>query len=166
MFAVSQGEQPLFAASPVYVSFTGEYAHLDHQSFENEVVTDDRTLSRVNVVPRLRYPLKRWQWLTVNSSLEWRDTFYTRSQDPDPQNPGAAVVDDNLNRSVVTVQTNLLGPTFNRVWDTPGNGYAEKFKHTVEPFLNIAKTSSDDDFSASWPASIRRRSAPSATTTA
>ena len=47
---------------------------------------------------------------------------------------------------MVTVQTNLLGPTFNRVWDTPGNGYAEKFKHTVEPFLNVAKTSSDDDF--------------------
>jgi hypothetical protein len=47
---------------------------------------------------------------------------------------------------VFTLQTNLLGPTLNRVWDTPASGYAEKFKHTLEPFLNISKTSSGNDF--------------------
>ena len=26
---------------------------------------------------------------------------------------------------------------FNRVWDTPDNGYAEKFKHSIEPYLNV-----------------------------
>ena len=26
---------------------------------------------------------------------------------------------------------------FNRVWDTPDNGYAEKFKHSIEPVLTI-----------------------------
>jgi hypothetical protein len=35
----------------------------------------------------------------------------------------------------------------NRVWNTPGNGYAERFKHTVEPFLNVQRTSSIDNFS-------------------
>jgi hypothetical protein len=32
------------------------------------------------------------------------------------------------------------------VWDTPENGYAEKFKHTIEPFLNIQRTSTIQDF--------------------
>jgi hypothetical protein len=30
---------------------------------------------------------------------------------------------------------------FNRVWDTPENGYAEKFKHSIEPVLTINRTS-------------------------
>ena len=35
----------------------------------------------------------------------------------------------------------MTGPVFNRVWDTPDNGYAEKFKHAIEPYLNVAWTS-------------------------
>ena len=35
---------------------------------------------------------------------------------------------------------------FNRIWDTPDNGYAEKFKHTIEPFVNLTRTSSIDNF--------------------
>jgi hypothetical protein len=31
------------------------------------------------------------------------------------------------------------------VWDTPDNGYAEKFKHTIEPFLNVQYTSGSND---------------------
>ncbi len=34
---------------------------------------------------------------------------------------------------------------FNRVWDTPDNGYAEKFKHSIEPVLTINRTSSVDN---------------------
>ena len=34
----------------------------------------------------------------------------------------------------------------NRVWDTPDNGYAEKFKHTIEPFLGFQRTTSVDNF--------------------
>ena len=37
------------------------------------------------------------------------------------------------------------GPVFNRVWDTPDNGYAEKFKHSIEPVLTINRTSSVDN---------------------
>ena len=35
---------------------------------------------------------------------------------------------------------------FNRVWDTPDNGYAEKFKHSIEPFLNVQRTSAIDNY--------------------
>ena len=44
------------------------------------------------------------------------------------------------------MQAQVVGPVFNRVWDTPDNQYAEKFKHTVEPFLNVVRTSSIDNF--------------------
>ena len=102
----------------------------------------DSGLGRVNVAPQLRYPFKKWQWFTVNSTLGWRDTYYTRSLDPnDPSIP----VDVPINRQFFTVQSQITGPVFNRVWDTPDNGYAEKFKHTIEPFLNVMYTSGTND---------------------
>ncbi len=141
--AMSQTERPLFAgASPAYFSFGSEVAHLDRQTKLDDVVTDDRSLGRIDVSPRLRYPLKRWQWLTVNSSLAWRDTFYTRSQDP----VSGTVLEDNLNRQFFTFQADLSGPVMNRVWDTPDNGYAEKFKHTIEPFLGFQRIDVDRQF--------------------
>jgi hypothetical protein len=36
---------------------------------------------------------------------------------------------------------------FVRVFDTPGSGYAERFKHSIEPYLNIQRTSSIDNYS-------------------
>jgi hypothetical protein len=44
------------------------------------------------------------------------------------------------------VQSQIVGPVFNRIWDTPENGYAEKFKHTIEPFLTASRTSAIDNF--------------------
>ena len=32
-----------------------------------------------------------------------------------------------------------------RIWDTPQNGYAEKFKHSIEPSLNLQKTTDIPD---------------------
>ena len=44
------------------------------------------------------------------------------------------------------MQAQFVGPVFNRIWDTPDNGYAEKFKHTVEPFFTVSRTSPIDNF--------------------
>ena len=140
--ALSGSEQPVFGRSGLYASFSSEVAHNARQNKDDGVVIDDRSLTRFDFSPRLRYPFKRWQWLTVNSSLVWRETFWSQSQDPTTR----AVVGDSLNRQFVTLEANAVGPVFNRVWDTPDNGYAEKFKHTIEPFLRFSKTSSFDQF--------------------
>ena len=109
--------------------------------------TDSRSLGRVDFSPQVRYPFKKWQWFTVNSTIGWRDTFYTRSLSAKVNRTEAQVVtEENLNRRIFTLNANILGPLFNRIWDTPTNGYAEKFKHAIEPFLNINKTSSVDNF--------------------
>ena len=33
-----------------------------------------------------------------------------------------------------------------RVWNTPTNGYAERFKHTIEPVLTVQRTSAIDNY--------------------
>jgi hypothetical protein len=99
-------------------------------------------LTRLDVNPQIRYPFKKWQWFTANSTVSWRDTFYTRSQDP--LKPGVPL-EQSLNRTYFTFQSQLVGPVFNRVFNTPGRKYAEKFKHSVEPYLNVSRTTAIDN---------------------
>ena len=143
--SISQSEQQLTPTAPIYFAFNGDYGHLDHQVLTDEVVTDDRTLTRIDFFPRVRYPLKRWQWVTIDSSASWRNTFYSRSQEPAADSNTFIVTDNALNRQFLTVQSDIKGPVFNRVWDTPESSYAEKFKHTIEPYFTVAKTTTTND---------------------
>ncbi len=143
---VTRNERPLLG-TPLYFSAGGEYVYQLRSAITNDVVTDSRSLGRVDFSPQVRYPFKKWQWFTVNSTIGWRDTFYTRSLSEKVNSTDAQVVtEENLNRRIFTLNANILGPLFNRIWDTPTNGYAEKFKHAIEPFLNISRTSSVDNF--------------------
>src|SRR4030095_11908834 len=98
---------------------------------------------RFDFFPQVRYPFKKWAWLTANSTASFRDTFYTRILSPKDPVGGepAKILDEGFNRTYFTFQTQVTGPVFNRIWDTPNNGYAEKFKHSIEPFVIVQKTS-------------------------
>jgi LPS-assembly protein len=145
--AFSRNERPI-GSSPLYLSLGTEYANLlrNSQSFDkttNVKTEDNQSLSRLDFNPQIRYPFKKWAWLTANTTAGWRETFYSRILSP--KDPTGAVpqtiTDESFNRRVWNVQTQLVGPVFNRIWDTPENGYAEKFKHSIEPSLLIQKTS-------------------------
>ena len=143
----TRSERPLFG-SPVYFTVSTEYANLLRRA-ENTTpgaeVNIDSGLSRFDVAPQVRYPFKRWEWLTINTSLLWRDTYYSRSVEQGQTNP-QLLVDEPVNRDFFDFQAQLVGPVFTRIWNTPNNGYAEKFKHTIEPFLTIRRTSNIDNF--------------------
>src|SRR4051812_33126223 len=154
--SLQRNERPILD-SPVYFSVSGEYVNTlraskigvtDADSGATAVTVDDTGLTRMDVVPQIRYPFKKWQWFTVNSTFSWRDTYYTRSYAPsgDVNVAPTKIIDANLNRTIYTIQSQIVGPVFNKVWDTPGNGYAEKFKHSIEPVLTINRTSSVDNF--------------------
>ena len=141
--SVTRNERPI-QGTPFYLSASSEYASILSDRKDDTLGETDLGLQRFDFMPQIRFPFKKWQWFTVNSTLSWRDTYYSRSYDPttiDPVTNRPAIVDDNLNRQYLTLQTRLTGPVFNRVWDAPNNGYAEKFKHSVEPFINVIRTS-------------------------
>jgi LPS-assembly protein len=133
---LSRNERPIKARSPVYFSMRGEAVHLDSVTDNNGVI-DDRSLWRFDFFPRIRYPIKKWTWFTVNTSASWRNTFDTRSLDRETRLP----VDESFSRQYFTLQADAIGPVFARVWDTPNSGYAERFKHTIEPTLGVERTS-------------------------
>jgi LPS-assembly protein len=141
--SLARNERPLLG-SPVYFSLGTEAVHLlsERKDTAGAVAETSSSLSRFDVNPQLRYPFKQWQWFTVNSTVSWRDTYYSRSLDPVTNQ----VADDNVNRRFFSMQSQFVGPVFNRIWNTPDNSYAEKFKHSIEPVFGITRTSSVDNF--------------------
>ena len=128
----NQAERPLLG-SPVYFAFTSEYANLLRRSrFDSQEI--ESGLNRVDVNPLIRVPFTRWPFLTLNSSVGWRQTFWTERLDDTRLQVG-----QGISRSFLDMQTQITGPLFVKVWDTPNSGYSERMKHVIEPWLNLQR---------------------------
>lgn len=138
---ITRNEQPLFG-TPVYFTATGEYANLVRESHSGGTVSD-RGLMRLDFMPTIRVPFTKLQFLTVNSSVSWRGTYWTRSQ---PADGSGTLLEEPITRTYFDFQSRVTGPIVNRVWNTPDNGYAEKWKHTVEPYFNVQRLTPVDNF--------------------
>jgi LPS-assembly protein len=119
--------QQLFGA-PIYASMNSEYGYLPYRNMTENVVTLDNSLSRVDLAPSVRVPLSHLTYLSVNTSAAHRTTYYSRSY-----NARGVAVPDSLIRDYTQLRTEVLGPVFTKIWDTPGSGYAERMKHVIEP---------------------------------
>ena len=135
----NQAERALLD-SPVYVGFTTEYANLLRNSqFDERTV--DSGVTRVDVSPLVRVPFTRWPFLTLNSSVAWRQTYWTESVDP-----VLGQIEESVGRSFVDMQTRVTGPVFVKVWDTPGSGYSERMKHVIEPWGTLQRVTAIENF--------------------
>ncbi len=135
---VMRGEHAI-GRSPLYFGVAGEYVTLERSTTNNDVTVSDQGLTRVDVSPTLRIPFTRWQFLTVNSVVAWRGTYWTESVINGQQ------VEEGIGRRYFDLQTRITGPVLNRIW-TPNSGYAEKFKHVIEPSLTIQHVTNIDNF--------------------
>ena len=129
--------QQLFGA-PIYASMNTEYAFLPYQSIDlvKHLVTQDNSLARVDVAPSVRVPLSRLTYLSLNTSAAQRMTYYSRSQNART----GAVVNDSLIRDYTQLRTDVVGPVFTKIWDTPDSGYSERMKHVIEPAFTLDYT--------------------------
>ena len=136
----SQSERQI-GTLPVYYGFAGEYANLlQTQSFgERET---DSGLTRFDVTPLVRVPFTPWPFLTVNSSVGYRRTHWRESIDPETQEQIGAP----LSRSMFEMETEITGPVFVKIWDTPNTGYSERMKHLIEPWVTVQRTTAVDNF--------------------
>lgn len=137
--SVSRGERPI-GGSPVYFGANSEVVTIQRSTTTNDVRVEDKGLSRVDVNSSLRFPFTRWPFLTVNSSVSWRGTYWTESLDE-----AKVQVPESIGRRFFDVQARITGPVFNRIWNAEGNGYADKFKHVIEPSLTIQRTTAIDN---------------------
>jgi hypothetical protein len=138
-----RGERPI-AGSPIYVGTTSEFVTLQRSATIDDVKQNDQGLSRVDVNPTVRIPFTKWPFLTANSSVSWRGTYWTESLE-EQANGQKIQIPDAIGRQFFDFQTRITGPVFNRIFNTDGNGYAEKFKHVIEPSLTIQRVTAIDN---------------------
>jgi LPS-assembly protein len=141
---VSRAEKPI-GKLPIYFGATGEYGTFLR-------VTDtgrnrfDNGLTRADFLPTLRFPFTRWQFLTFNSALAWRATYWTESLDPTAPPNVQINVPEPVGRRYFDLSTRITGPVFTRIFSRPGGGYADKFKHVIEPTVTISHITETQNF--------------------
>ena len=112
---------------PIYASLNSNYGYLPQRSLRDGETLSDRSLGRFDVQPAVRVALSRLSFLSVNSSVSYRTTYYSRSTDgPEP-----------LLRRYLTQRSEVIGPVLARIWDTPGSSYSERMKHIIEPVFAL-----------------------------
>jgi LPS-assembly protein len=127
--------------SPVYASLNTEYSYLPSRSISDGVVTSDNSHGRFDMTPTLRAPLSRLTFLSVNTSVNYRATYYSRSA-----GPTGGTVSDPYFRQYSSMHTDIVGPVFTRIWDRPTSVFAERLKHVIEPAFSVDVTSRIADF--------------------
>lgn len=83
---------------------------------------------RADLLPELSIPFSTLPWLSAKVDLGVRATYYTDSLDTFGQNFSG----DSLSRTFPTGSLEVVGPTFSRIFDSPGGRFS-KFKHIIEP---------------------------------
>jgi hypothetical protein len=146
---VSVGDKAI-GRSRIYVGGSGAMGYLVRQQRSRSgftTATTDQSLWRFNGATRVRAPLSTLSFLTATGTASWRMTRWTESLAPplDPEEERRQV-GIGLTRNLLEVGAQIVGPTFSRIFQTPNNGYADRFKHVIEPMFSISRTSAFRDF--------------------
>ncbi len=104
------------------------------------------TWARYDVAPTLSRPFSL-SFLEFNPSVGYRYTRYGASYGTD-ENDENAIVGPPLDRSFFETQVEMRGPTFSRVFDTPGFGYSDRFKHVIGPEVSWTYRTRVEDFNS------------------
>ena len=135
--SLSRGERTI-GRSPVYFGATGEYVTFIRKTIDGEDTLADQGLTRLDFAPIFRIPFTKWPFLTANTTVVWRGTYWSESLDA-----AGIQVPESIGRSYFDVAAVITGPRFHRIWD---NGTGRKIKHVIEPSLAIQRSTAIDEF--------------------
>ena len=132
----TRGEQPI-PGTPVYFGVGTEYVSLVRQTEQGTSLVDTG-LNRLDLAPSIRYGFTKIPYFNINTSLAWRYTWWSESLTLENKTQ----VPQSVNRTYYDMQARFVGPIFTRIWNTEDNFYAEKYKHTVEPWVTLQRVTS------------------------
>ena len=120
----------------------------------SHVLNQDEGLHRFDIVPAVRFPFNKLAFLTFNTTAQFRNTFWSQSQLVDIVNgaevprPDLPLLDAPIARRFVELSADVNGPTLVRIWDAPKSTYAQRFRHSIEPFAQVLYRTSIDNYNA------------------
>lgn len=120
---------PLFWTLLTSFDYLGRGNRVLDETFRN-------TFRRFDIFPTISYPITALSWLTFTPSFGYRFTDWTKQIVRINNRP--EVVDENLTRNFAVMTFDVRGPNFSKIFDTPGNGYSQKWKHAIEPQITFS----------------------------
>jgi len=126
--------------SQVQWGASAEVNGIERQSNLNDPLTN-RSVLRFDAQPSISAPLSSKPYLSALATASWRLTQWSDSQDP----LTGTLTGTYIYRSLFEFRTEVGGPKLARTFLTPKNGYAENFKHTIEPFVSYSWLSPFDE---------------------
>ena len=144
----------LLPGLPVYASVNSEFVRIEQKQFKTDRTLDRSDgLHRFDIVPAVRFPFNKLAFLTFNTTAQFRNTFWSESQLVDIVNgvevprPGTRL-DAPISRRFLELTADVNGPTLVRIWDAPKSSYAQRFRHSIEPFFQVLYRTSIDNYNA------------------
>jgi LPS-assembly protein len=143
----------LLPGLPVYASVNSEYVRIEQKQFKSDRTLErNDSLSRLDIVPAVRFPFNKLAFLTFNTTAQFRNTFWTDSMlvnivDGVEQATNMRL-DAPISRRFVELSADVNGPTLVRIWDAPKSTYAQRFRHSIEPFAQILYRTAIDNYNA------------------
>jgi LPS-assembly protein len=139
---VTRPEQPL-GSLPLYAGANAEYTDFVRTN-QTKTVFTDQGLRRFDVTPTLRFPFTRWPFLTFNSAVSWRGTFWSESLDllHADANGRPLQIGKPISRQFFDLSTQITGPTFTKIFSKPD----KKLKHVIQPTVTLRRTTAIDNF--------------------
>jgi LPS-assembly protein len=128
--------QSRLGTTPLLFSFQSEASRLSRN-----YGSESADYERISLSPTLAYPFTKLTFLTFKTSLTGGYTHYTSRLDE-----SGDILDEGIDRSFYQVQFDMRGPTLARIFNTPRNPYAERYKHVVEPQVVWTYRSPIDDY--------------------
>ncbi|HEY6402297.1 MAG TPA: LPS assembly protein LptD, partial [Blastocatellia bacterium] len=127
---------------PFYFSFGAALDGVQRieTTFSQVDLNTPRIVQRLDVSPRLTFPLKSVAGFTLTPSLGVRSTFYSDSVDPDQRQ----IVGQPLLRNYADLDLDLRAPALAKIF-RHGDG-TPWFKHLIEPFVEYRRVKGIDDF--------------------
>jgi lipopolysaccharide assembly outer membrane protein LptD (OstA) len=133
----------LVSQSPRRIKKTGIVFGYETRAEALEVGNQDLIdrYSRYDVNPRVSRPLSR-SFLQLTPQLQGRFTEYGARVDLETDE----LVSEPITRKYVEGSLEMRGPSFSRVFNTPGNFYSDRFKHVIAPEVTYTYRSKFEEF--------------------
>ena len=142
----------LLPGLPVYASVNSEYVRIEQKQYaSNRTILADEGLARFDIVPAVRYPFNKLAFLKFNTTAQFRNTFWSQSQFVDLANgveTPQGRLDAPISRRFLELSADVNGPTLVRIWDAPKSSYAQRFRHSIEPFAQVLYRTAIDNYNA------------------
>ncbi|MFQ5791392.1 MAG: LPS-assembly protein LptD, partial [Acidobacteriota bacterium] len=123
-------------STPLLFSFSSEASRLSSSQRRGRIEHQ-----RFDILPSISYPFTKLSYLTFRTTFISRYTYYSGQLDKK-----GFFVDEGIDRRYYQVNLDVRGPTFSRIFNTPGNFYAERYKHVIEPQVIYSYRSQVDTF--------------------